>query len=247
MRRERNKIYIVGCGPGDPELLTIKAYRLIREAEVLLYTGSLLNREIISLASNAREKHDTSKMSEEEILGVLLESYDKNRLCVWAHDGDPTIFGGIAGIVKKLREKNVPYEIVPGVSSVTASAAVLGVPLTVPGYAQAVIIANPSSLESLIEHGVVLRSVSLVTLLAAKRVNDVVETLVKAGLPRNSVVGIVHRATWKNQVARITELNKLPKLVDELGLSSCLTILVSPSTRIDEVEIPKTKVYGAKK
>ena len=243
----RRPIYIVGCGPGDPELITLKARRLIEEADVLLYTGSLLPQWVVELAKKARSKRDTSRMTESEIVETMVRSYEEGLLCVWAHDGDPTIYGGIARVIKELRRLGVPYEIVPGVSSITASAAVLGIPLTLPVYGHSILVTYPSGLREIAKMCRGLSGVSIVIVLTAGRVSEIVGILKEMGFDGSTPVGVVYRATQPSQIAEIVKLEDLPRYVEEKNIRSCLTIVVSRSVSIDELDVPPTRVYGDKR
>ena len=139
-----HKVYFVGSGPGDPELLTIKAKKLIQKADTIVYSGSLLNPKILEFCKKA-ELHDAAKLIREEIFDILKNNALKGKFVVRLHDGDPTIYGAIREQMDNLKEKGIESEIVPGVSSVLASAATLGTELTLPGVTQTIIITRPES------------------------------------------------------------------------------------------------------
>ncbi len=231
----RDKVYIVGCGPGDPELLTLKAYKVLREAEVLLYTGSLLSRDILDIAERAELKIDTHGLSSEHIAGIMAYFCKKGKLVVWAHDGDPTIYGGLWKIMVILRELGVNYEIIPGVSSVNASAARLGVELTVPYYAQSVTIARlsiraPVRPEEKLSRLAATRS-TLVILLGAHAPDKVMKELLEAGLQKDEPVAVVYHATWRDEKIIICRLEELPRKLREHGVTRCATMIVGPPVR----------------
>ncbi|MGI0069571.1 MAG: SAM-dependent methyltransferase, partial [Nitrosopumilaceae archaeon] len=120
-----HKVYFVGCGPGDPELLTVKAKKLIEKADIIVYSGSLIPDDIIKLCKKA-QLYDAAKLVREEIFKILHDNALKGKLVVRLHDGDPTIYGAIKEQTDNLKEEKIDYEIVPGITSFLASAAALG-------------------------------------------------------------------------------------------------------------------------
>ncbi|MCH6571659.1 MAG: cobalt-precorrin-4/precorrin-4 C(11)-methyltransferase, partial [Thaumarchaeota archaeon] len=134
-----SKVFFVGCGPGDPELITIKAKKLIQKADVLVYSGSLIPAEIIKLNKKGK-KHDAAKLVREEIFDLLLKNAKKEKLVVRLHDGDPSIYGAIKEQIDNLEKEEIESVVVPGVTSFLASAAALGTQLTLPGVTQTIIV-----------------------------------------------------------------------------------------------------------
>src|SRR6187455_2717578 len=120
------RVYIIGAGPGDPKLLTIRGAELIAACPVVLYTGSLVPREVLARARTDARILDSSRMTLEEIVGVIVEARDAGDDVARVHTGDPLIFGSTAEQMRRLDELGIAWEIVPGVSSFTAAAAVLG-------------------------------------------------------------------------------------------------------------------------
>lgn len=123
-----SKVFFVGCGPGDPELITIKAKKLIQKADVVVYSGSLIPSPILKLCKKGK-LHDASKLVREEIFNLLKNNAKKNKLVVRLHDGDPTIYGAIKEQIDNLEKEGIKSEIIPGVTSFLASAAALGTQL----------------------------------------------------------------------------------------------------------------------
>ena len=138
------KVYFVGCGPGDPELLTVKAKKLIQKADVVVYSGSLIPKDIIKLCKKA-ELHDAAKLVREQIFDILKYAALKEKLVVRLHDGDPSIYGAIREQTDNLKKIGIEYEIIPGITSFLASAASLGCELTLPGITQTIIVTRAES------------------------------------------------------------------------------------------------------
>ncbi len=135
---QRYPVSFVGAGPGDVDLITVKGRRLLDDADLIVYAGSLVNPQL--LAGCRAISHDSSRLDLEEILDLLVRGWQKGLKVVRLHTGDPSIYGAIHEQMILLDEKAIPYEIIPGVSSAFAAAASLKVELTLPEIAQTVII-----------------------------------------------------------------------------------------------------------
>jgi len=197
-----HKVYFVGSGPGDPDLLTIKAKKLIQKADTLVYSGSLLNPKILKFCKNA-ELHDASKLVREEIFNILKKNALKDKLVVRLHDGDPTIYGAIREQMDNLKEIGIKSEIVPGVSSVLASAASLGTELTLPGVTQTIIITRPESRtavpkrESISE--LAKHKATMVFYLGVHLIGNIVKEAITGGYPNSTPAAVVYRASWNDE------------------------------------------------
>ena len=134
-----SNVFFVGCGPGDPELITVKAKKLIQKADVVVYSGSLIPEPILKLCKKGK-LYDAAKLVREEIFDLLYKNAKKDKLVVRLHDGDPAIYGAIREQIDNLEKKGIESTVVPGVTSFLASAAALGTQLTLPGVTQTMII-----------------------------------------------------------------------------------------------------------
>jgi precorrin-4/cobalt-precorrin-4 C11-methyltransferase len=134
------KVFIIGAGPGDPKLLTLRAAELIAACQVVLYAGSLVPREAIATARPDARVLDSSGMTLDEIIDEIVRARTAEQDVARVHTGDPLVFGSTAEQMRRLAQLGIPYEIVPGVSSFTAAAAVLGRELTLPELSQTVIL-----------------------------------------------------------------------------------------------------------
>ncbi len=134
------KVYIIGAGPGDPKLITIKGAEIIAESPVVLYTGSLVPKEVLSMAKSDAKVMDSSGMTLDEIIDVIKEAHAKDQNVARVHTGDPSIYGSTAEQMRRLDRLGITYEVVPGVSSFAAAAAALNQELTLPELSQTVIL-----------------------------------------------------------------------------------------------------------
>jgi precorrin-4 C11-methyltransferase len=224
------KVYFIGAGPGDPELLTLRGRRLIESADLVLYADSLVSPEICRYASAEAEIIGTADQTLESIVDTMVSACRAGRLVARVHSGDPSIYGALHEQLAALEREDVPYEIVPGVSSAFAAAAELRAELTVPGVAQTVIFTRlPSrtagvpkeSLRELASHGA-----TMAIFLSVTAVERVVEELRAGGYGPDTPAAVVYRATWPEQLVLRGRLDELAGLARQAGLKRQALILV---------------------
>src|SRR3989338_242286 len=138
------KVYFIGAGPGDPELLTIKAGNIIARADIIIYAGSLINKDILKLAAKKALVYDSSKMSLEQVLKVMRKAKAADKIIARIHSGDPSIYGAVQEQMDWCEKQGIDYQVIPGVSSFQAAAASLKQELTLPGGSQTVILTRIS-------------------------------------------------------------------------------------------------------
>lgn len=215
-----SKVFFVGCGPGDPELITVKAKRLIEQADVVIFSGSLIPEPVLKLCNG--KLYDASGMIREEIFDLLYQNANKGKLVVRLHDGDPSIYGAIKEQIDALEEKKITSEIVPGVTAFLASAAALGTQLTLPGVTQTIIITRAESrtkvptresISELAKHGA-----TLIFYLSVHLLSGLTREVVAGGYAKSTPVAVVYRASWADQkivkgtLATITQKTKEQKI-----------------------------------
>jgi precorrin-4/cobalt-precorrin-4 C11-methyltransferase len=223
------RVYIIGAGPGDPKLLTLRGAELIEECPVVLYTGSLVPVEIVKRARPDAKVMDSSGMTLEEIIAVIVCARDANEDVARVHTGDPSIFGSTAEQMRRLSELGIAYEIIPGVSSFTAAAAALGRELTIPELSQTVILTRAEGrtpmpekekLEELASHGA-----TLVLFLSITLLKRVARTLIPS-YGEDCPVAVVHKASWPDQVIVQGRLADIEEKVRAAKINSTAIILV---------------------
>jgi precorrin-4/cobalt-precorrin-4 C11-methyltransferase len=196
------RVYIIGAGPGDPKLLTLRGAELIASCPVVLYTGSLVPREVLGRARADARILDSSGMTLDEILNVITAARDDGHDVARVHTGDPLIFGSTAEQMRRMEQLGIEYEIVPGVSSFTAAAAVLGRELTLPELSQTIILTRAEGrtpmpkgekLQDLGSHQATLALFLSITLLP--EVTRALTPCYGADCP----VAVVHKATCPDQ------------------------------------------------
>ncbi|WP_299812839.1 precorrin-4 C(11)-methyltransferase [uncultured Jannaschia sp.] len=137
-------VHFIGAGPGDPELLTLKAQRLIRACPVCLYAGSLVPEAVVAEAPQGARVRDTAPMTLEETHAEIVAAHARGEDVARVHSGDPSLYGAIAEQIRLLRRDGIPFDIVPGVPAYAAAAAALGQELTVPEVAQSIVLTRMS-------------------------------------------------------------------------------------------------------
>jgi len=211
-----SKVYFVGCGPGDPELITIKAKKLIQKADVLVYSGSLIPTSIIKLCKKGK-KHDAAKLVREEIFELLRKNAKKGKVVVRLHDGDPTIYGAIKEQIDNLFKEGIESMVIPGVTSFLASAAALGTQLTLPGITQTIIVTRAESRtkvpkrESISE--LAKHKSTMVFYLSVHLLQEIVKQVLQGGYKKSTPVAVVYRASWDDEKIITGTLRDISKKV----------------------------------
>ncbi len=195
------KVYFVGAGSGDPELITIKGRRLLDEADVVVYAGSLVNPDL--LKGIKAQIHDSAGMDLQDIMAVMVPSVREGKKVVRLHTGDPAIYGAIREQMQWLDKENIAYEVVPGVTSALASAAALRVELTVPELTQTVIFTRQAGRTPVPEReslkNLAAIQASMCIFLSVSMIDQVVSELVTGGYTPETPVVVVEKASWPDE------------------------------------------------
>jgi precorrin-4/cobalt-precorrin-4 C11-methyltransferase len=223
------RVYIIGAGPGDPKLLTIRAAELIARCPVVLYTGSLVPPEVIAHARRDAKVLDSSGMTLDQIVEVVAAARDRDEDVARVHTGDPLIFGSTAEQMRRFEALGIDYEIVPGVSSFSAAAAAVGRELTLPELSQTIILTRAEGrtpmpdgekLADLARHRATLVFFLSITLLG--RVARDLAPIYGEDCP----AFVIHRASWPDQVIVRGTLADIFAKVREAKITSQSIILV---------------------
>jgi precorrin-4/cobalt-precorrin-4 C11-methyltransferase len=190
-------VYFVGAGPGDPDLITIRGRALLERADVLIYTGSLVNPELVAMAP-ARVKMDSHGMKLEEIVAAMVGHSKAGLLVVRLHSGDPSLYGAIIEQMQGLDAAGVEYQVVPGVSSLFAAAAALQAQLTLGGVADTVIITRPAG-ATLKEDEIESLSLHKATIAVFLGTGMLEEVTAKLRCPPDTPAAVVYHASWPDQ------------------------------------------------
>ncbi len=240
------QVYFIGAGPGDPELLTIKAKNIIERADVIIYADSLINPEVCSFAREGAEIYRSASLTLEEMTGIILSAVKQGKVVARLQSGDPSIYGAIQEQMAALDEKEITYEIIPGVSSLFAAAASLKTELTIPELSQTVIITRMGgrtpvpaleNLKSLAAH-----QSSMAIFLSASLIQEVVAELLAGGYPPDTPAAIVYRASWKDEIVARTTLSNLAKQMKTSGIRKQALILVGAFLNSKEKDL-RSRLY----
>lgn len=223
------KVIFVGAGPGDPELLTVRAARLLAEAACCIYAGSLVSPEVVALLPATCRAHDSAGMDLDAILAVIEAERARDVDVIRLHTGDPSLYGAINEQIRALEARGIPYEVVPGVSSFQAAAAALGVELTAPEIAQTVILTRTPGRTPMPEAQTPLalapsRATQCVFLSTHKVGKLCAELTPHYGA--DCPAALVYHASWPDQRILRGTLATLPALVAEDGARKTAMILL---------------------
>lgn len=221
-------ITIVGAGPGDVELITMKGRRLLDEADCIVYAGSLVNKKLLDGCKAAI--HDSQGMNLDEIITILSTAWNEGKSVVRLHTGDPSIFGAIKEQMQALDTLGIPYYVVPGVSSAFGAAASLNAELTLPEVAQTVIITRQEGrtpvpelekLQLLASH-----QTTMLIFLSVSMIDKVVQELIAGGYPWDTPVAVVEKATWEDETILLGSLRTIAGKVEAAGIRKTALICV---------------------
>lgn len=221
-------IAIVGAGPGDVELITVKGRRLLDEANCIVYAGSLVNKKL--LEGCTADIYDSQGMNLDEIIKILSTAWNRGQHVVRLHTGDPSIFGAIKEQMQELDALHIPYYVVPGVSSAFGAAASLNAELTLPEVAQTVIITRQEGRTPVPEFEklrlLASHRTTMLIFLSVSMMDTVVQELIAGGYPVDTPVAIVEKATWDDETILLGTLNTIAAQVAEAGIKKTALICV---------------------
>lgn len=225
-------VQIVGAGPGAPDLLTLRAAEAIQQAQVLLWTDSLINPRIVSLAPPDCERIPTSTLTLEEVIEALVQRARAGLRVVRLHDGDPCLYGALAEQICRLAEAGLEVEVVPGLSAYQATAAALQSELTLPGVVQTIVLSRAAGRTGMPEGESLARLAALrATLclyLSARHVEEVQEELLRH-YPADTPVAIGYRVSWPDQWLQVVPLQQMAATSQQRGLIRTTLYVVSPA------------------
>lgn len=224
------KVFFVGAGPGDAELITVKGARLLREAEVVVFAGSLVDRELVQTYAPDASVYDSAGMTLAETTAILAEAAVSGRRAVRLHTGDPSVYGAIQEQMAELDRLGIPYAVVPGVTSAFAAAATLRQELTLPEVSQTVIITRLAgrtpvpereALRNLAQSGA-----TMVIYLSVAMIGEVVAELLTGAYASETPVAVVARASWPDEEVVEGTLADIAGKVAEAGIDRQALIIV---------------------
>ena len=237
------KVYFVGAGPGDPELLTLRADRLLRSCRCCIYAGSLVSPGVLQLIPAEAETHDSATLSLDEIVAIFRKAQQRGIDVVRLHSGDPSIYGAIQEQMRALDQMAIEYEVVPGVSSFQAAAAALKTELTAPEVAQTIILTRTSGRTPLPKEQeleqLAKTHATLCIFLSAGQIETIAATLARF-YGNDCPAAVVYRASWPDQKIIRGTLDEIAAKVLSQGIKKTAMIIVGRALSKD---IPVSKLY----
>lgn len=223
-------IHFVGAGPGAPDLITLRGAEFLRQADVVIYAGSLVNPAVLDLCKADCRKYNSAKMTLEEVIAVMQQAEAAGKTTVRLHTGDPSVYGAIREQMDGLDALGIPYDDTPGVSSFCGAAAAIHGEYTLPGISQSVIITRMAGrtpvpegeeLAKLAAHGA-----TMVLFLSAGLLEETKQELLAGAYTEDTPAAIVYKATWPEEQVIHCTVGTLAEAAQEAGIRKTALILV---------------------
>ena len=222
-------VHFVGAGPGAPDLITMQGVRLLRQADTVIYAGSLVNPALLSYCKDGCTVFNSAELTLEQVIKIYLQEEEQHHMTVRLHTGDPSVYGAIQEQMDALRANSIPFRVTPGVSSFCAAAAALETEYTLPGVSQTVILTRLTgktpvpereSLFALAAHGA-----SMVIFLSAGMMESLQDALLKGAYTADTPAAIVYKASWPEEKLLRCSVGKLSELAHLHGIRSTALVL----------------------
>ena len=223
-------VHCVGAGSGAPDLITLRGARLLGEADVVIYAGSLVNPELLTLTKPGCELHDSAKLTLEEVIALVEAAERMGKTTVRLHTGDPSIYGAVREQFDELAKRGIAFDVCPGVSSFCGAAAALRAEYTLPDVSQTVIITRAAgrtpvpereSIRSLAAHGA-----TMVLFLSTALTETLQGELLAGGYAAETPAAIVYKATWPEEKIFRCTVGTLHETAEKNGLRKTALIVV---------------------
>ena len=237
-------VHFVGAGPGAPDLITLRGAELLKQADVIIYAGSLVNPALLDMAREDCEIHNSAKMTLEQVIDVMKQAEAAGKTTVRLHTGDPCVYGAIREQMDALDELGISYDDVPGVSSFCGAAAALRAEYTLPGVSQSVIITrlagrtpvpDAESLSSMASHGA-----SMAVFLSSGMLGRVQEELLKGAYTEDTPAALVYKATWPEEKTVRCTVGTLAQAGEARGVRKTALVLLG---KFLDSPYEKSKLY----
>ena len=223
-------VHFVGAGSGAADLITVRGMRLLEQADVIIYAGSLVNPELLEYKKEDCEVYNSAKMTLEEVLEVIFAAEEKGLTTVRLHTGDPSLYGAIREQMDVLDEKGIAYDYCPGVSSFCGAASALNLEYTLPDVSQSVIITRMAgrtpvpekeSIESFAAH-----QATMVVFLSTGMLEELSRRLIAGGYTADTPAAIVYKATWEDEKKFICTVGTLAQTAKENNITKTALMII---------------------
>ena len=223
-------VNFVGAGCGAADLITLRGKKLLEQADVIIYAGSLVNPELLQYARAHCEIHNSAKLTLEQIIDLIVQAEEEHKMTVRLHTGDPSIYGAIREQMDELEKRGIPYETCPGVSAAFGAAASLNLEFTLPDVSQSLIITRMAgktpvpekeSIESFAAHGA-----TMAIYLSAGMLDELSKRLIAGGYRKDTPAAIVYKASWPDEKSYQCTVEELADTAKKYGITKTAIILV---------------------
>lgn len=223
-------VHFVGAGPGAPDLITVRGQRLLSEADVVIYAGSLVNPELLGYVKKGCGIYNSARMTLEEVVAVMENAEKEGLTTVRLHTGDPSLYGAVREQMDMLDQRGIPYDSCPGVSSFCGAAAALNLEYTLPGVSQSVVITRmkgrtsvpeKESIQDFARHGA-----TMVLFLSTGLLGELSDKLLAGGYKEDTPAAIVYKATWPEEETYICTVSTLEVTAKEHNITKTALIIV---------------------
>ncbi|VVB89508.1 S-adenosyl-L-methionine-dependent uroporphyrinogen III methyltransferase [uncultured archaeon] len=238
-KKIKNVVYFVGAGPGNPKFITVRGRELLESADLAMYTGSLVNKDVLNCVRG--EKLDSHGMKLEDIVDVLAKNVEAGKTVVRLHSGDPSLYGAIIEQIDGLTKRGIDIEIIPGVTSLFASAASLKTQLTLNGVTETLIITRPAgftlekdSIKELSRH-----NATMAVYLGTHKLREVMD---EVAYPRDTPAAVVYHASWDDEKIIRGTVGDIADKVEALGIDKSAMIIIGNVLSPDKFK--RSHLYG---
>lgn len=239
-------VYFVGAGCGAPDLITVRGKRLLEQADVVIYAGSLVNPELLEYTREGCEIYNSAKMTLDEVIAVMEQSEESGKRTVRLHTGEPSIYGAVREQMDILEEKGIFYESCPGVSACFGAAAALNLEYTLPEVSQSLIITRmegrtkvppKESIESFAAHGA-----SMAVYLSTGMLQELSRRLIAGGYEPQTPAALVYKVSWPEEETYVCTVEQLPEVAEAHGITKTALVLVGDV--ITHRQYGKSRLYA---
>ena len=237
-------IHFVGAGPGAVDLITVRGQRYLKEADVIIYAGSLVNKGLLEYAKEGCEVYNSAYMTLEEVIEVMIKSEKEDKMTVRLHTGDSCLYGAIREQMDILDEKGIDYDSCPGVSSFCGAAAALNLEYTLPNVSQSVVITRMEGRTPVPEReriaSFAAHHATMVVFLSTGLLEELSKELIAGGYTADTPAAIVYKATWPEEEKYICTVGTLAQTAKEHNITKTALMIIGDAvthTNYDRSEL----------
>lgn len=238
-------IHFVGAGSGAVDLITVRGQKLLQQADVIIYAGSLVNPQLLEAKKETCQVYNSAYMTLEEVIEKMEEAEDRGLMTVRLHTGDPSLYGAIREQMDILEAKNIKYEVCPGVSSFCGAAAALHAEYTLPDVSQSVVITRMAGRTPVPEQEEIAKwaahGATMVIFLSTGLLEDLEKELIKGGYSEETPAAIVYKATWPDEKVMRCTVSTLARTAKENQISKTALIVVG---KVLDTQYRRSELYN---